>query len=92
MAGARGEVAGAGTARRAEWLTNLTLFADLTPRWVVGVEMNLGQVIVGDTSVLIMRQLHDEAGRYWMLQAGAGVRVTTDRAVPEIGLRVIREF
>jgi hypothetical protein len=92
MAGARGEVAGNVPARRAEWLTNLTLFADLTPRWVAGVEMNLSQVIGGDTSLLIMPQLHYEAGRHWMLQAGAGVRVTTDLAVPEIGLRVIREF
>jgi hypothetical protein len=92
MAGARGEVAGNVPARRAEWLTNLTLFADLTPRWVAGVELNLSQVIGGDTSLLIMPQLHYEAGRHWMLQAGAGVRVTTDLAVPEIGLRVIREF
>lgn len=92
MAGPRGEAAGAVPARRAEWLTNLSLFADLTPRWVAGLEMNLSQVVGGDTSVLIMPQLHYEVGPHWMFQAGAGVRVTTHLALPEIGLRLIREF
>jgi hypothetical protein len=92
MTGARGEVAGAVPARRAEWLGNLSLFADVTPRLVAGLEANISQVIGGDTSVLIMPQLHYEAGKHWMIQAGAGVRITTDLTLPEIAVRVIREF
>lgn len=92
MAGARGEVAGTVPERRAELLTNLTLFADLTPRLVAGLETNVGQVVGGDTSVLVMPQLHYEVSLHWMIQAGVGVRATTDLVFPEFGLRMIREF
>ncbi len=92
MAGARGEVAGTVPERRAELLTNLTLFADLTPRLVAGLETNVGQVIGGETSALVMPQVHYEAGLHWMVQAGVGVRITTDLVFPEFGLRMIREF
>jgi hypothetical protein len=92
MTGARGEVAGAVPARRAELLANVSLFADVTPRLVAGLETNVSQVVGGDTSVLVMPQAHYELGLHWMIQAGAGVRITTDLTLPEIGVRVIREF
>lgn len=92
MTGARGEVAGAVPARRAELLANVSLFADVTPRLVAGLETNVSQVVGGDTSVLVMPQAHYEVGLHWMIQAGAGVRITTDLTLPEIGVRVIREF
>jgi hypothetical protein len=92
MTGARGEVAGAVPARRAELLANVSLFADVTPRLVAGLETNVSQVVGGDTSVLVMPQAHYEVGLHWMIQAGAGVRITTDLTLPEIGVRLIREF
>lgn len=75
-----------------ELLSNVTLFADVTNRLVVGVETNLGQVLDGHSAFLVMPQVHYEVDLHWMLQAGIGVRVTNDLTLPEIGFRLIREF
>jgi hypothetical protein len=58
--------------KQVEFLANVTLFADVTPRLVVGVETNLNQVVGGETGVLCMPQLHYEIDRHWMIQGGVG--------------------
>lgn len=92
MVGGRAEVSGAVPDKKAELLANLTLFADVTDRMVVGVETNTGQTLGGNTEVLVMPQLHYEIDRYWMIQVGVGARFTTDFTLPEVGFRLIREF
>jgi hypothetical protein len=92
MFGPRTELAGRVTDRRTEWLSNVTLFADVTHRLAAGIETNVGQVIGGHASLLIMPQLHYEVSKRWMIQGGAGVRFTKDLMLPEIGFRLIREF
>lgn len=92
MFGPRAELGGSVADRRTELLGNVTLFADVTERLVAGVEMNINQVTDGNSSVLIMPQLHVEVSKHWMLQAGAGVRFTNDLTLPEAGFRFIREF
>lgn len=75
-----------------ELLSNVTLFADVTNRMVAGVETNLGQVLGGHTTLLVMPQVHYEVDLHWMIQGGIGVRITNDLTLPEIGFRLIREF
>lgn len=78
--------------RNTEVLSNVTLFADITERLVGGIEMNVGQVLDGSGSLLVMPQVHYEVDSHWMVQGGAGVRVIDDLALPEVGFRLIREF
>ncbi len=78
--------------RNTEVLANVTLFADVTDRIVMGVETNFGQVLNGSPALLVMPQLHYEVGSHWMLQVGVGVRRTDDLTLPEAGFRLIREF
>jgi hypothetical protein len=92
MFGPRTELGGRVTDRRTEWLTNATLFADVTHRLVAGIETNVGQVIGGHASVLVMPQLHYEVSKRWMIQGGVGTRITKGLTLPEIGFRLIREF
>lgn len=92
MFGSRAEVSGAVPNKEIELLANVTLFADVTERVVAGVETNVGQVLGGNTEVLVMPQLHYELSRYWMIQAGVGARFTSAFALPEAGFRLIREF
>ncbi len=92
MVGGRGEILGSVPNKEAEFLANVTLFADVTDRMVAGIETNLNQVIGGNTGVLFMPQLHYELDRYWMIQVGVGARVTTGLTLPVAGFRIIREF
>lgn len=92
MFGPRTELGGRVPDRRTEWLTNVTLFADVTHRLVAGIETNLGQVIDGHASLLVMPQLHYEVSKHWMIQGGVGTRVTKGLTLPVIGFRLIREF
>lgn len=78
--------------RNVEMLANVTLFADITDRLVGGIETNFGQVLDGSSTLLVMPQVHYEVDPHWMIQAGAGVRVTREFTLPEIGFRLIREF
>lgn len=75
-----------------EFLSNVTLFADVTDRFVAGVETNFAQVLGGHSTVLVMPQVHYEVDFHWMAQAGVGVRITNDLTIPVIGFRLIREF
>jgi hypothetical protein len=92
MTGARHEIGAVSGGRKVELLSNVSLFADVTDRMVAGVEANIAQVLGGSLSLLIMPQIHYEVGAFWMLQAGAGARVTSGFTLPEIGFRLIREF
>lgn len=92
MVGGRGEILGPVSNKQAEFLANVTLFADVTDRMVTGIETNLNQVIGGNTEVLFMPQLHYEIDRYWMIQGGVGARFTVGRTLPVAGFRIIREF
>ncbi len=92
MVGGRGEILGPVPNKEAEFLANVTLFADVTDRMVAGIETNLNQVIGGNTGVLFMPQLHYELDRYWMIQGGVGARFTTGLTLPVAGFRLIREF
>lgn len=92
MFGPRTELGGRVTDRRTEWLSNVTLFVDVTNRLVAGIETNVGQVVNGHASLLVMPQLHYEVSKRWMIQGGIGTRITKDLTLPEIGFRLIREF
>ena len=92
MFGGRGEVFGPVAEKEIELLANMTLFADVTDRMVLGVETNFNQVIGGDAGVLLMPQVHYEIDRYWMIQGGVGARFTTGLTLPLAGFRIIREF
>ena len=92
MFGSRAEVSGPVSNKAVELLSNVSLFADVTDRMVAGIETNLGQVLGGNTELLVMPQLHYEVDRHWMIQVGAGARFTTGFTLPEAGFRIIREF
>ena len=92
MFGPRAELGNAVGGNNVEWVTNLTLFADLTDRLVTGIETNFSQVFGGHSSLLFMPQLHYEIAKYWMIQAGVGARFTKEFTLPEIGFRIVREF
>ena len=92
MVGGRGEILGPALNKEAEFLANVTLFADVTDRMVAGIETNLNQVIGGNTGMLFMPQLHYEIDRYWMIQGGVGARFAAGRTLPVAGFRIIKEF
>lgn len=92
MFGPRHEIGPVTGGRKVELLSNVTVFADVTDRVVAGVETNVGQVVGGSTSLLVMPQIHYELGMFWMLQAGVGARFTSGLTLPEVGFRLIREF
>ena len=92
MFGPRMEIGGRLPDRRTELLSNVSVFADVTGRIVAGVETNFGYAAGGHASLLLMPQIHYEAGRRWMIQAGMGVRFTDDFVIPEAGFRLIWEF
>lgn len=92
MFGPRTELGGRVPDRRTEWLSNVTLFADVTDRLVAAVETNVNQVVDGHTGALVMPQLHYEVGSHWMVQTGIGVRFASDLTHPVVGFRFIREF
>lgn len=92
MVGPRVEVGGRINNQTVEVLSNITVFADLTDRLVGGIETNLGQVLDGSTTLLVMPQLAYEVDKHWMIQTGIGVRTTPGLTHPEIGFRIIREF
>ncbi|MCP9439756.1 MAG: hypothetical protein NNA20_13030 [Nitrospira sp.] len=77
---------------RNELLSNVTVFADVTDRFVAGVETNFAQVLGGRPTLLVMPQVHYEVDLHWMGQAGVGVRLGNDVTMPVIGFRLIREF
>ncbi len=92
MFGPRFELDRAAGGTNAELLSNATLFADVTDRLVAGIETNFGQVVGGHAALLVMPQVHYEVSKYWMVQAGVGVRLTRDFTLPAVGFRIIREF
>lgn len=92
MFGPRFEHGGQIGAHNAEMLANLTLFADVTDRLVMGLETNFGQVLDGSSALLVMPQVHYEVGYHWMVQSGAGFRATDNLVIPQLAFRLIREF
>ena len=92
MVGGRAEVVGPVANKFVEVLANVSIFADVTERIVVGTETNLNQGVGGNTSVLVMPQVHYKLGHTWMIEGGVGARSTTGFILPEAGFRFSRQF
>ncbi|MBD8906015.1 hypothetical protein MZTS_04580 [Methylorubrum zatmanii] len=76
-------------------LLNHTIFYDLDPATVVGLEFNLSQGIARDdaTRALVIPQLHRRLTEVTSVQAGLGVEFRTGHAPALVSaLRLIREF
>ncbi|WP_169973550.1 hypothetical protein [Tautonia rosea] len=77
--------------RGLDMLVNLSVFYDVTERFLVGVETNIARNFVGSGDILIMPQFHWDIGEHYRVQFGVGVRDTGIETFPELGFRVIRE-
>lgn len=76
-------------------LVNHSVFYDLDPETVLGLEFNLRQDIAGDdrTRALVIPQVHRRLSELTSLQAGLGVELQTNRGPGLVAaLRLIREF
>jgi hypothetical protein len=89
MGGFRAEIGGGNLTESTERLFNFNLFADVCDHLTVGVESDYAVAMGGDSSLLLMPQLHWEVHDNAMLQSGAGVRFADGVTVPEIGVRAI---
>jgi hypothetical protein len=75
--------------RGTEYLQNVSLFADLTDDFLVGIETNYQQDTTGPAACLLMPQFQWQLTRCLPLQAGAGYRFATGGNLPEAAIRVI---
>lgn len=76
-------------------LLNQSIFYDLGPATVLGLELNLrrGLAVAGTTRLLVIPQLHVRLSPATSLQAGLGAEFRTGRAAGLVAaLRLIRDF
>ncbi len=92
MIGVRGDTGAFHRAERVQRLLNLTLFADITNYATIGLETNLAVAMSGNSSLMVMPQLHWEITDYFMIQAGAGGEFTGEGSMGQAAFRVIRSF
>ncbi len=72
-------------------ITNLSVFANVTDRLVLGVETNYSRQLRGPSEFLIMPQLHYEFAERLKAQFGIGMRDDVEGRHAELGFRIILE-
>lgn len=92
MLGVRGDTGAEVRSDRVQRIVNLSLFRHLTDLATFGVESNLAVAASGNSSLLVIPQLHFEITDYFMIQAGAGGIFTNEGSAGQGGVRVIRSF
>jgi hypothetical protein len=75
--------------RGTEYLQNVSLFADLSEDFILGIETNYQQDFSGPAALLLMPQFHWQLTRVLNFQAGAGYRFADKGNMPEAAIRVI---
>lgn len=88
MLGFRTETGG-DAANHNEALFNFSLFRDIGPHMILGVESDLAMDLDGDSELLVMPQLHYELGDDLEIQLGAGAEFTSDDTDFTAGFRFI---
>jgi hypothetical protein len=92
MYGFRTEFAGRGVQERTETILNVSLFAEVTERFTLGMETNYAGAMSGVSTWLAMPQIHWDISERLTLQGGVGARFTEEFTLPEAAFRVISEF
>lgn len=92
MFGLRGDTGAADPGDRLNFIANLSVFADVSAHLTMGLEANFEQTLAGKTALLMMPQVHWEVTDFFMIQGGAGARISDEKTVPEVAARVIRSF
>jgi hypothetical protein len=77
--------------RGTDLIVNLSLFANVTERLVLGVETNFSRQLRGPSEFLLMPQAHLEVSKRLKAQFGVGLRDDAEGSFPEIGFRLIWE-
>lgn len=72
-------------------ITNVSLFADITDRLVLGMETNSSRQLRGSSEFLIMPQVHYQFAERSRAQFGIGMRDDVEGRHAELGFRVIFE-
>lgn len=72
-------------------ITNVSLFADITDRLVLGVETNYSRQLRGPSEFLFMPQVHYQFAKRSRAQFGFGMRDDVEGRHAELGFRVIFE-
>jgi hypothetical protein len=75
-----------------ELINNLSVFADVTDEWVVGVETNMAHNLIGPSSLLIVPQAHWAMTPNLNFQFGGGMQATGRTAYPLAAFRLVYEF
>ncbi len=73
-------------------LLNLTLFAELSQKWTLGLEVNYASELDGAAALLFMPQIHWTPNEKFSIQMGIGTRTQEGNLIGEAAFRVIREF
>lgn len=92
MVGFSHEFGGSNTLSPTLKLLNGALFAEVSPRWTLGVEANYVADLDGTAGLLFMPQVHWNLTNRCTLQFGAGTRSQEGSMVGECVFRLVREF
>ena len=72
-------------------IVNLSIFANVTDRLVLGVETNHSRQLRGPSEFLFMPQVHYEISKHMKAQFGMGMRDDVEGRHGELGFRIIFE-
>lgn len=75
-----------------ELIQNVSFFANVTEKVIVGVETNMSHHLAGPSTLLIMPQVHWDLTDNLNLQFGFGLQAASDHAVALHAFRVVWEF
>ena len=92
MLGANREFGGDNPGSRTLGIVNATLFAEMDPRWTLGLETNYANTARGNASLLVMPQVHARLSQRFSSQFGIGTQKREGSVAAELVFRLVAEL
>lgn len=92
MLGFNREFGGDSPGSRTQGLLNATLFAELDSRWTLGLETNYANNVRGNSSLLVMPQVHARLFGNYSSQFGIGTQTREGSTAAELVFRLVAEL
>ncbi|MBA4285635.1 MAG: hypothetical protein C0434_08910 [Xanthomonadaceae bacterium] len=92
MLGANREFGGDNPGSRTLGILNATLFAEMAPRWTLGLETNYANTARGNASLLVMPQVHTRLSPRFSSQFGVGTQKREGSLAAELVFRLVAEL
>jgi hypothetical protein len=89
MLGGRMDLEGPNNSETFERLTNVSIFADISESFLVGLETNYASGIDGTNSFIFVPQVHWQVTNRWQVQSGLGFGTFTEGSERSFILRVV---